>query len=415
MENRKLKILVFGINYAPELTGIGKYTGEMCEWLAAQGHSLTMLTAKPYYPEWKINEDYQNKKGWLKEVRNQVKVYRVPFYVPQKVSSLKRIMHEISFVAGSLPFWSQAMFRKKYDIVLCVAPPFHLGFPALVYAKLKRAALIYHIQDLQVDAAKDLGMLKNKTFLQMMFGMEKYILKQSTKVSTISLGMQRKIEKKGIAKRLILQIPNWVDVDAIKPLPKETSLRERFGLLLTDKVILYSGNLGEKQGLESIIAVAKRAKNHEQLQFVICGSGGAKERLQQLVAVEQLTNVRFFPLQPYADLSRLLATADLHLVLQKKTASDLVMPSKLTSIVAAAGVPLVTALPGTTLYEVVQEHNFGILCEPENEDALYEAIMNGIDSDLTQKQKNARSYAERFLGKNSILQQLESDLLCVKN
>lgn len=410
-----MKILVYGINYAPELTGIGKYTGEMCEWLASQGHEVTMLTAKPYYPEWEVHQVYQHQKGWIKENINGVTVYRVPFYVPKEVSSIKRIIHEFSFVLSGIPFWCKAMFKPKYDVVISVAPPFHLGIVAAWYKKIKKTPLVYHIQDLQVDAAKDLGMLKNKTFLKLMFGMEKYIINQATKVSTISWGMQRKIEHKGVDKEKIMQIPNWVDIEAIKPLPKEESLRKRFNIALEDKVVLYSGNLGEKQGLESIITVAERTKANSNLKYVICGSGGAKDRLVALAKAKQLQNVLFFPLQPYEDLPNLLATADLHLVLQKKSASDLVMPSKLTGIVASGGVPIVTAVKGTTLYQVVSDFDFGVLCEPENDKALYETIVNTIPLDLSEKKENSRLYAERYLGKTHILKQLERDLLSIIN
>ncbi|MGD5271785.1 glycosyltransferase, partial [Xanthomonas citri pv. citri] len=139
----------------------------------------------------------------------------------------------------------------------------------------------------------------------------------------------------------------------------------------TDKVILYSGNLGEKQGLEVIIEVALKYYDNKEVYFLIVGSGGGKEKLEQLAKEAGLTQVKFFPLQPYEKLSALLATADVHLVLQKKSAADLVMPSKLTGRLSAGGCSIVTAEPGTSLYTIVEQHKMGILIEPESADALF--------------------------------------------
>jgi colanic acid biosynthesis glycosyl transferase WcaI len=404
-----MRILIFGINYSPELTGIGKYTGEMGSWLANHGHDIHVVTAVPYYPEWEVHKDYKGK-YWHTENIDGAKVHRIPLYVPKNVSSAKRIIHEFSFVLGIVPVWFKLLFSKKFDVVFCIAPPFHLGILPLLYSKIKGVPMITHIQDLQVDAAKELGMIKNKTFLNLMFSMERFILKHSNKVSTISLGMQLKINGKGISADKQMLFPNWVDEKNIMPLSKEQSLRTDFALKDTDKVILYSGNLGEKQGLEVIIDVAKQYKDREDVFFLIVGSGGGKEKLEESVREAGLTQVRFFPLQPYNKLSALLATADVHLVLQKKSAADLVMPSKLTGILAAGGCAIVTAEPGTSLYVVVNQYKMGILIEPESVQSLCDGIEYVLNNDISEYKVNARKYAEAFLSKEGILLDFENKL-----
>jgi len=121
-----MKILICGINYAPDLTGIGKYTGEMGSWLAKNGHTVEVITGMPYYPQWQINSTYK-KRWWHKEYIDGVKVYRCPLYVPRKVSSFKRIVHEFSFVLSTLPVWIKKLFSPKYDIVISISPPFSFG------------------------------------------------------------------------------------------------------------------------------------------------------------------------------------------------------------------------------------------------------------------------------------------------
>ncbi|MCF0051764.1 WcaI family glycosyltransferase [Dyadobacter chenwenxiniae] len=408
--DEKKRILIYGINYAPELTGIGKYTGELAAWLASHEHDVNVITAHPYYPDWEVHPAHKGK-WWTREVLDGVKVFRCPLYVPKNVTSTKRILHEFSFLLGILPWWFMTLFQKKFDVVLCISPPFHIGILPLLYAKIRGVRFINHIQDLQVDVAKDLGMIKNRHFLKLMFALEKAIFEWGGQVSTISEGMQRKIQAKGIDTSKVILFPNWVDSGLICPLSRELSLRKEFGINNDDKVVLYSGNLGEKQGLEIIIEVAKLYKDQSNLHFVICGSGGGRDKLIRSAKELGLSNVKFYPLQPYENLSALLAMADIHLVLQKKSASDLVMPSKLTGILAAAGCVIVSAVPGTTLHEVITNHRMGILIEPENVAALAQGIEMALHEDLNILRTNAREYAQKYLTKNTIIGNFETNLL----
>jgi colanic acid biosynthesis glycosyl transferase WcaI len=409
-----MRILIYGINYSPELTGIGKYTGEMGAWLAQQGHTVEVITALPYYPEWEIHAAYRGK-SWHTERVEGATVHRSPLYVPKSVSALRRILHEFSFVAGSLPYWLKVFFGKRHDVVICPVPAFHLGFIPLLYSRLRDVPFVYHIQDLQVDMARELGMLKNQTFLSILTKAERFILDHCTVVSTISEGMIGKIVAKGIPAQKCVLFPNWVDRAFIRPLPVSQSLRAEFGLQNTDRVVLYSGSLGEKQGLDIILTVAQRLRHHQNLYFLIVGSGGAEQKLIELARSHNLTQVKFFPLQPYEKLSALLATADIHLVLQRQSASDLVLPSKLTGILSAGGFSLITAVPGTSLYDLVQTHQVGLVIEPESADALQAGIEQALATDLQPYRQNARRYAETFLDKEVILRGFEGELKKLAN
>lgn len=404
-----MRILIFGIHYYPDLTGIGKYSSEMAAWLASKGNDVHFVTAKPFYPQWKVEPHYK-KRWWIKEIIDEVNVVRCPLYVPDNPVASKKIIHEFTFLISIFPVWVKLLFQKKFDVVISINPPFHLSVYPLAYKYLKGVKMISHVQDLQVDVVNDLGMIKNKSLVGFMFWLEKQFFQKSDLVSTISTGMERKINGKGISKDKQVIFPNWVDVEFIRPLPKSISLRERFGLNYTDKIVMYSGNLGEKQGLEMIILAAKRLQHQKEIKFLIVGNGGAKSRLIELVKDENLNNIVFLPLQPYNDLPLLLATPDIHLILQKKEASDLVMPSKLTGILASGGCALVTALPGTTLYEMIHKYDMGILVDPENLQDFVDKILAALSSDNSEIKRNARNYAESFLEKSSILKNIEERL-----
>jgi colanic acid biosynthesis glycosyl transferase WcaI len=409
-----LRIIIYGINYAPELTGIGKYTGEMATWLANRGHTIHVITGKPYYPEWKIYESYSGKL-WQKEIVNGVLVTRCPLYVPQKITAVKRIIHEFSFLAGVFPVWLRSLFQTKYDLVIGISPPFHLGFLPLLYAKIRGVNLLIHVQDLQVDAAKNLQLIRNKWLLNLMFAGEKAILKNSTAVSTISPGMMDRIRNKNIPVEKTILFPNWVDTDFIRPLGTEESLRKEFGLSNDDKVILYSGNLGEKQGLEMIVEAAKYFISRKNIHFIVVGSGAFRKNLEEIVKKNNLDNIRLFPLAPYEKLPALLAIADIHLVLQKRSAADLVMPSKLSGILAAGGCAIITTTPGTYLHDLIEKNKIGILIEPECIQSLIAALDNALTNELREVRENARNYAVKNLSKQHILMKFENDLFGINS
>lgn len=399
-----MKILVYGINYYPELTGIGKYTGEMCEWLASESHDVEVITAMPYYPEWQVHPAYRDR-WWFTENIKGVKVRRCPFYVPKQVSGSTRILHEFSFLLSSLVFWIRTFF-KRYDTVICVYPPLVIGFLPMLYQWLYNCPLVFHIQDLQVDAARDLNIIKNQRLLRIFERLEGFYLRHATVITTISTGMRDKIVNKGISIRKVKLFPNWVDAELLKPMQDQRDwFKALYGYAPYQKVVLYAGNIGKKQGLETIINIAEtlQQQQREDIQFMISGEGNDKSTLMEMVAERRLTNVKFGPLVPVDELPQLLNMADLHLVLQRKGATDLVMPSKLGNILSCGGVPLIASERDSTLRKLSEEYGFGVNAEPEDA----EDIQNMMESFFMVKAHDhglyAREYAVKFLGKDAIL------------
>ncbi len=402
------RILLIGGNFSPEPTGIGKYNGEMMKWLAENGYDCTVITSYPYYPEWKVQPPYDKKKNWYtKEKEGNLTVYRCPQYVPAKPTGKTRIMLDFSFAVSAFFKLLTLLPRKKYDVVITVVPPFHLGLLAVIYKKLRGAKVFYHIQDMQIEAARDLKMISSPKLINILFKMERYIFRQADMVGSISDGMMKKIQEK--AKKEIFFFPNWVDVNKFHPIEERLLLKTEYGFAATDKIVLYSGAIGEKQGLESILLAAQTLKEDTHLKFLICGSGPYKERL---VAQEmQLENVIFFPLQPFERFNHFLNMADVHLVIQKANASDLVMPSKLTTILAVGGLALITANSGTSLHDLVSTHNMGILVDAENQQALNEGILRSVNGDVREIAGNGRAYAENYLSVSRIMGRFEEHVV----
>jgi colanic acid biosynthesis glycosyl transferase WcaI len=145
--SKNLGCLIYGINYSPELTGIGKYTGEMAAWLSEQGHDVQVVTAPPYYPEWRIGEGYSGR--WFRSERLAgVRVLRCPLWVPPQPGGLKRLAHLLSFALSSIPavLWS---LRRRPEVIIVVAPAFFCAPAAWLAASLYGAKCWLHIQDFE--------------------------------------------------------------------------------------------------------------------------------------------------------------------------------------------------------------------------------------------------------------------------
>ena len=401
-----MRILIYGLNYAPELTGTGKYTAEMAEALQQQGHDVRVVCAPPYYPEWKIAKGYSGFRG-SHEMRNQVRVWRSPLWVPAHPSGLKRMIHLASFAVASLPaLVSQAWWRP--DVVMSIAPTMLNAPAALVLARLMGAHSWLHIQDFEVDAAFDLGLLKGQRAGRFARRVESALLRRFNVVSTISDKMAERAIAKGVAPSNVFRLPNWVDISAIYPLDRANKYRDELNIPESSKVVLYSGNMGAKQGIEVLAGAAAALAARQDIVFVFCGNGATKAELEK--CCKHLSNCRFIALQPVARLNELLNLADIHVLPQRGDASDLVMPSKLTGMFASGRVVIAMARPGTELYNIVTPR--GVVVPPENVQALSDAI-EMLVSDPGQRAilgAEGRAFAELNLSPGWVLGRLDEKL-----
>ncbi|RDC66104.1 glycosyltransferase [Adhaeribacter pallidiroseus] len=221
--------------------------------------------------------------------------------------------------------------------------------------------------------------------------------------------MVHKIKQK--ANKNVFLFLNSTDLSQFYPLQNKAAIKQAFGFNIQDKIILYSGAIGEKQGIEAILYAAQEFKPYKQVRFLICGSGPYKEKLENLSQSLQLDNVIFFPLQPIEKFNLFLNMADVHLVVQKANASDLVMPSKLSTVLAIGGLSVITANEGTDLHSLVRKYKMGILVEAENQIALAEGIRKAINESSEVISENAHAYAKEHLSIEKIMESFEQIML----
>ena len=361
-----MRILIHGLNFAPEPTGIGKFTGEMAAWLAGRGHQVRVVTAPPYYPGWRIGADYSSWR-WRHQRMGDIDVYRCPLYVPARPRGFSRLIHLLSFAASSKPvaLFQALVFRA--DVVIAIAPALVSVPGSWFAARLSGAKAFLHIQDFEIDAAFALGIVSGGGVRALALALESWLLRRFDRVSSITPAMVGRLSDKGVAPERRLLFANWVDTTTIHP--ASSSLRTELNLPADAIVALYSGNMGEKQGVETLADVA-RALAGTQVHLLLAGAGAATERLA--CATAGMAQVHWLPLQPVERLNDLLNAADIHLLPQRPNAADLVMPSKL-AFMLASGKPVVAgAAPETALARAIE--GCGIAIAPGDAEAMAAAI-----------------------------------------
>jgi colanic acid biosynthesis glycosyl transferase WcaI len=401
-----MKILMVSLNHAPEQTGIGKYQGEMAAWFASQGHQVRAIVAPPYYPQWKVRDGYSSLFYDAEELEG-VRVFRVPLYVPSKPSALRRLVHLASFALTSFPvlLW-QALSWRPHVIVL-TAPPLMCVPAVLLSGFLSRAKTHLHIQDFEVDAAFNLGLLKRDWLHKVALKLEGRAIRAFDTVSTISRKMLAKLHEKGAYPNAAFLIPNWANVDAFASSTGPGTWREGFGKEAI--LVVYSGNLGRKQGLETIVDAARLLQEHPAIRFVISGDGAGRSDME--AQANGLSNITFLPVQADNDFRHMMMAADVHLLPQRKEAADLVMPSKLGNILASGRPVVAGAEQGTQVYDAVQ--GCGIVVPPEDPNAFADAIKK-LAGDANLRKilgDEGRRRAQKEWTKENALRLLEAKLL----
>ena len=403
-----MRILILSINYWPEEAGIGAFTTYRAEHLAEAGHDVTVCTTFPYYPEWKVAREYKGRFA-QSEVRNGVRILRSRAYVPNRVTSLKRVAHEASFIAGSL---MRAAVSKRPDLLLVVSPPLGLAMSAVLLSRMWRIPYVFDVQDLQPDAAADLGMLPGWA-LRLMFAVERVAYRHAALVSTLTQGMRERIIAKGVPGEKVALFEPRADESLLSIGSDEGArFRQRYGL---DGrfIVTHSGNMGIKQGLDVIVDTAAMSRDDESMLFLLVGDGAAKERIEHRANELELENVRFLPLLDSDDFRGLLAASDVCLVTQRKSVSNIVFPSKVVSYLAAGCAVVASVNAGSEVARTICESGSGAVVEAENAGALQEAIYTLRADNLQERRSSARQYAGGRWSKSRVLGHFERSLMDV--
>jgi colanic acid biosynthesis glycosyl transferase WcaI len=394
-----MRVIIWGINYAPEPTGISPYTTDLADHLHGCGVNVQVVTGFAYYPAWeKLSQD----RGQLfrTERINGVPVHRCWQYVPRKLNTLKRVLHEATFGVSSL---LRALFLPRADVYVVISPPLGLGVVAWIVSRLKRSRYLFHVQDLQPDSAAGLGMVKAGGFLRFMYACERFAYDRAAGVSGISMGMMDAFANKGVPAQKVFLLPNWLrGAGRIAPPASEmVRFREEHQVPAGALLAVYSGNLGRKQGLDVLLDAAEilagRANAGRPIVLIVAGDGADQASLSNRLKRNPLPNLRLLPLQSAANYQVMLRAADVALVTQMPGTGQVCFPSKLLSVLSA-GLPVITTADDTSdLARAVREGGFGINVAAASPGPLAAALETAASNPALLEEWRAKTqWVERF-------------------
>jgi colanic acid biosynthesis glycosyl transferase WcaI len=404
-----VRILVLGINYWPEQTGIAPFTTGRCEYLAACGHEVIVCTTLPYYPEWRIAPVYK-RRFLVHEERNGVTILRSRIYVPQRVNSPRRVLHESSFVAASI---LRALVQRRPDAMLVVSPPLGLALSAVILSRRWGIPYVFHVPDLQPDAAVDLGMLAMGPFVRGLYALERLAYRNAALISTLTEPMRQRIISKGIPADKVKLFSDWAAPEFFRIALEDQGAGFRRVQGLDDSfLVLHSGNMGLKQGLEVVLDAAELSRGDAGIDYLLVGDGAAHAFLEKRAAARALSNVHFMPLQPRAEFMGLLAATDVSLITQQRVVANTVFPSKTLTLMAAGRPVIASVNTESEVARVVRNARAGLVVEPENPSALFDAVKK-LRNDAHERHAmsiRAREYAQAHWDRNRILAQTTAQL-----
>lgn len=372
--DRGLGVLIIGVNYAPEYTGIAPYTTALAEHLAKCGHRVDVLTGMPHYPAWKVQEGYAGKLTVVED-RNGVRVVRRALYLPSRQTALRRAGYEASFLLTGLASRS----LRRPDAIVGVVPTLSGGVLARLMAARFRTRYGLLFQDLMAPAASQSGIAGGRRVASATRAAERWTVGRARAVAVVSPAFMPYLKSLGVPAHRLFHMPNWTVV--AQPDPGVTApTRERLGWRPDETIVLHAGNMGNKQYLEQVLVAAEQSGGGSEVslgravRFVLLGDGSQRQALESQAAATGLQNLSFMAPEPDSTYTDVLAAADVLLVTERASVRDMALPSKLTSY-AAAGRPVVAAVnPDGATGAEINRVGMGVVVPAEDSGALLRAV-----------------------------------------
>lgn len=380
-----VSILLIGINYAPELTGIGPYTAEIADHFARQGHTVRVITGVPHYPEWRRGRTASNGSS-------NPRVSRQWHFVPRKPTALRRMLYESTWLLSG----TRALTVRRPHVVIGVIPSLSGGVLAWLAGRKFRVPVGLIFQDLMGPAAAESGYRGGARVAGLTRRTEAFIARKADVVATISDGFSAYLELAGVPADRIQRVRNWTRLGAPTEMRGET--RARLGWAPSDFVCLHAGNMGQKQGLDNLIDAAQLLRD-PAIKIVLSGDGNDRNRLTERAKALNLGNLSLIGLQSPGQFEAMLQAADVLLLQQRSSVSDMALPSRLTAYFAA-GRPVVAGVaPTSSAAKEIQAARAGIVVNADEPSAIAKSLtfLKGSPENAARLGQAGEDHARRVL------------------
>jgi colanic acid biosynthesis glycosyl transferase WcaI len=386
--------------YWPELIGSAPFSTDIAEWLTAHGRQTTVVSGLPHYPDAVVFAEYRDRQR-PRETVCGVDVERLHAGPPRGASALSRIVNEAEFLLRGLAGLASGRIQR-HSVVLALCPSI-LGVALGLATRRPDGVCVAIVHDIQSGLAEKLGMVGGGRLAALMRACERAVLNRTDLVVVLSTEMKAQLRRIGVTAPIEV-VPLWVDTDHILPAP---------AIARSGVKVLYSGNLGRKQGLGQVVELARElAARRSDIEIVLRGNGSQATELIAEIARLGLTNIRLSELQPNEALGTALAAGDIHLVPQRPDAASFAVPSKVFNIMAVGRPFVATALPDSVLWRL-QRQSEAFLCVPPDDPLTFAEAVTKLADDSRLRQElgqRGREFVERHYAKPRILGHLMSRL-----
>ena len=383
-----MRVVVIGINYPPEVAGIAPHTAALCAHLAARGDDVSMVTAKPHYPAWRVFPEHQQS-ACLRQTLDGVRVVRTPSYIPAQPGSLvRRVLYDGSF---ALSAGLTALLLPRADVYLYVgAQPAVAAATALV-SRIRRRPWVAKVADLAVNAGAAVGIIRHPVLVRLLRSVEYTIYRRANAVLVLTEGFAEELARHGLPDHKLRLVLDSEDLEGFRPTTTRAETRRRHGLDPDQPLITHIGGIGRKQGLQ--VAVGAVDEDQTGACWLLVGDGPDRPAIERSAPAGRM---RFLPFLSRPDLADILAATDVALLTQRRQVIESVIPSKLITYMAA-GLPIVASVHRySEAARLVRRARCGLVVEPEAPALLRDAIA-GLLADPDRRRKlgaAGRAFAE---------------------
>ena len=404
-----MRILHLTQYFPPEAGAVQVRAEAMARYLTNLGHRVTVLTEMPNHPVGVIFPEYRGKL-FVREHFRGMDVVRVWVSTSPRKSLRTRTAFYVSYMVNSI--LRGLVLGGRYDVIYANSPPLLVGVAGGALSIARRTPFVFEVQDLWPESAVDMGELTNQRFIRWATWLEERCYQRAKRIAVVSDGIHDRLIERGISSDKLVMVENGSNTDLFKPQPEAgAELRARWGL--PDKfIVFYGGIIGLAQGLETVVETARTLVNETDVHFVMVGEGPRREAIEQLLADYQLPNFTFLPGQPLEVMPAHLAAADVALApLRDLPIFEGVRPTKILDAWACER-PVIVSARGEPC-RIVQEANGGLCAEPENPEAIAQAIL-ALRDDLERRRQlgmNGQRYVDAHYSLQAMALKLEGVLL----
>jgi colanic acid biosynthesis glycosyl transferase WcaI len=368
-------VLVLTLVFPPDAVSTAQIMGELAADLTAMGHRVTVVTTTPHYNRDEDALARQPLRPWWgrlvqRSTSGGVEVYHTA--MPQKTASVaKRLLawglfHLLSLVVA-------VGVVRRVDVILAPSPPLTMGVAAWLVGLWHRAPFVYTVHEIYPDIAIALGAVRNRAAIRALFALERFVYARAARITVLADRMRQRLLAKGVPPQRAVVIPNFVDADALHPVPAPNALTRELGL---DGrfVVSYAGNLGPAQGLETLLDAARLVRDLDDVAIALIGAGSLWARLEARIRDEGLANVRLVPYLPFARVPEIYGMSRLSVVAQAVSTGTDAVPSKVYRIMACRGAVLAATDPASDLAQTVREAGCGFVADQASPEAIAAVI-----------------------------------------